>query len=79
MNLVKFLQYLALQGWKLWSEGDNLHYDAPQEESTSSVLVQLKQHKSEIVELLREHPDLLHIYPLAYNQKALWFLWQLAP
>ncbi|MGD1702703.1 amino acid adenylation domain-containing protein [Dapis sp. BLCC M229] len=79
MELIKFLQELTIQGWQLWSEGERLRYRAPQEESTESVLSQLKQHKREILELLHSQPDILQVYPLSYGQRALWFLWQLAP
>ncbi|KAB8314800.1 amino acid adenylation domain-containing protein [Tolypothrix campylonemoides VB511288] len=79
MNLVEFLQNLVIKGWKFWNEGEGLYYDAPSEQSTSSVLAQLKQHKAEILQLLQERPDIFNVYPLSYGQRALWFLWQLAP
>ncbi|NEO43856.1 MAG: AMP-binding protein, partial [Moorea sp. SIO4A3] len=79
MNLFEFLQDLVIKGWKLWNEGNRLRYYAPNEESTALVLAQLKQHKAEILQLLRDRPDILNVYPLSYGQKALWFLWQLAP
>ncbi|WP_424102173.1 non-ribosomal peptide synthase/polyketide synthase [Moorena producens] len=79
MNLFEFLQDLVIKGWKLWNEGNRLRYCAPNEESTALVLAQLKQHKVEILQLLRDRPDILNVYPLSYGQKALWFLWQLAP
>ena len=79
MDLIKFLQELTIQGWQLWSEGERLRYRAPQEESTELVLSQLKEHKREILELLHAQPNILEVYPLSYGQRALWFLWQLAP
>ena len=79
MNLVEFLQNLVIKGWKFWNERERLYYNAPSEESISSVLVQLKQHKTEILQLLQERPEIFHVYPLSYGQRALWFLWQLAP
>ncbi|MBR8840647.1 MAG: AMP-binding protein, partial [Stigonema ocellatum SAG 48.90 = DSM 106950] len=79
MNLVEFLQNLVIKDWKLWHEGENLYYDSPREQSTSSVLAQLKQHKVEIIKLLRDRPDIFNVHPLSHGQKALWFLWQLAP
>ncbi|MBP5974473.1 amino acid adenylation domain-containing protein [Brasilonema sp. CT11] len=79
MNTVEFLQDIIIEGWQLWSDGERLCYDAPKEEATSSVLNQLKQHKTEILQLLRDRPDIFSVYPLSYGQKALWFLWQLAP
>ena len=79
MNLIEFLQDISIKGWQVWSEGERLCYDAPQEESTALVLAQLKQYKTEILQLLRDRPDILNVYPLSYGQRALWFLWQLAP
>ena len=79
MNLIELLQDISIEGWQLWSEGERLCYDAPKEESTALVLAQLKQHKAEILQLLDDCPDILNVYPLSYGQKALWFLWQLAP
>ncbi|WP_155743619.1 thioesterase domain-containing protein [Scytonema sp. UIC 10036] len=61
MNLIEFLQDLAIQGWELWSEGEKLRYRTSKGELTSSVLTQLKQHKSEILELLRDRPDIFNV------------------
>ena len=79
MNLSNFLQELIIKGWKFWNEEDRLRYRAPKEESTSSILAQLKEHKAEILQLLRENPSIFNVCPLSYGQKALWFLWQLEP
>jgi len=79
MNLIEFLQNLVIKGWKFWSEDNQLRYRAPKEESVALVLEQLKQHKTEILELLRDRPDILNVHSLSYGQRALWFLWQLAP
>ncbi|NEQ80315.1 MAG: non-ribosomal peptide synthetase, partial [Moorea sp. SIO2I5] len=79
MALVNFLEDLAIKGWQLWSEGGKLRYRAPQTESTEGVLEKLKQHKPEILQLLRDRPEILQVYPLSYGQQAIWYLWQLAP
>ena len=79
MKLVEFLQNLVIKNWQFWNEDEQLYYDAPREQSTCSVVAQLKQHKLEIIQLLREHPDIFNVHPLSHGQKALWFLWQLAP
>ena len=79
MKTVNFLQELVIKGWKFWNEGNRLRYRAPEEESTSEVLAQLKQHKVEIIKLLQEQPDIFNIHPLSHGQKALWFIWQLEP
>ncbi|MDJ0897246.1 MAG: amino acid adenylation domain-containing protein [Xenococcus sp. MO_188.B8] len=79
MNLVEFLQDLSLKGVKLWIEDGRLRSGGSQEVLTCDVIFQLKQHKTEILQLLRDRADILNVYPLSYGQKALWFLWQLAP
>ncbi len=79
MNLVEFLQALSLKGVKLGIEDGRLRSGGSQEILTRDVIAQLKQSKVEILQLLRERPDILNVYPLSYGQKALWFLWQLAP
>lgn len=79
MNLCEFLQDLVIEGWKFWNEDNRLRYRAPNEESSFSKLAQLKQYKVEILQLLQERPDIFEIYPISYGQRALWFLWQLAP
>ncbi|WP_237395560.1 condensation domain-containing protein, partial [Okeania sp. KiyG1] len=79
MNLVEFLQDLSLKGVKLWRDGEKLRTGGSQEVLTTDIIAQLKQYKSEILELLRENPDISQVYPLSYGQKGLWFLWQLSP
>ncbi|NEO77839.1 condensation domain-containing protein, partial [Moorena sp. SIO4G3] len=79
MNIVEFLQNLKIKGWQLWSNGEKIGYRAPNEGSTKLVLSQIKQHKTEILQLLKTQPDILEVYPLSYSQQAMWFLWQLAP
>ena len=79
MILTEFLQEISLKGWRLWSENGRLRYRAPNHADSSLVLEQLKAHKTEILKLLQEQPDLLKVYPLSYGQRALWLIWQLAP
>ncbi|NER93306.1 MAG: amino acid adenylation domain-containing protein [Symploca sp. SIO1B1] len=79
MNVVEFLQNLAFKGVRLWLDGENLRTGGSQEILTPDAITQLKQHKTEILQLLQEQPDLLQVYPLSYGQKGLRFLWELAP
>ncbi|WP_293072699.1 amino acid adenylation domain-containing protein, partial [Moorena sp. SIO4A5] len=79
MNLVEFLQNISLKGVKLWCDGEKLRTGGSQEVLTPDVIAQLKQHKTQILQLLQEQPDILQVYPLSYGQKNIWFLWQLAP
>ncbi|MDZ8090962.1 MAG: amino acid adenylation domain-containing protein [Nostoc sp. DedQUE05] len=79
MNLLKFLQNLSFQGLELSHDGEKLLIDGSESLLTPDVIAQLQQHKTEILYLLRDRPDILNIYPLSYGQQALWFLWQLAP
>ena len=79
MNLIEFLQDLSLKGVKFWSDEGKLRTGGSQEVLTTDVIAQLKQYKPEILELLKENPDIFQVYPLSYGQKGLWFLWQLSP
>ncbi|NEO74120.1 condensation domain-containing protein, partial [Moorena sp. SIO3H5] len=79
MNLIQFLQDLSIKGVKLWNEEGKLITESSEEVLTTDVIAQLKQYKSEILQLLRENPDICQVYPLSYGQKGLWFLWQLSP
>ncbi len=79
MNFTNFLERLIIQGWKFWNDENELFYDAPSEQLNSDVLNKLKQHKVEIINLIKKKPDILNLHPLSHNQKSLWFLWQLEP
>ena len=79
MNLIEFLQDLSLKGVKLWSDGGKLRTGGSQEVLTTDSVAQLKQYKSEILQLLKENPDICKVHPLSYVQKGLWFLWMLSP
>ncbi|MBH8563960.1 amino acid adenylation domain-containing protein, partial [Nostoc sp. CENA67] len=74
MNLIKFLQNLLVAGIELWVEDGKLCYDAPEDALTPELLAEIKQYKPEIISLLQKQT-----YPLCHRQKALWFLYQLAP
>ena len=78
MNLVEFLQDLSLKGVKLWCDGEKLRTGGSQAVLTSDIIAQLKQYKTQILQLLQEQPDILQVYPLSYGQKGLRFLWELA-
>ncbi len=77
MNLVEFLQDLSQKGVKFWIEGGQLRSGGSQKVLTSDVITQLKQYKVEILQLLRDRPDILNVYPLSLAQERLWFLNQL--
>lgn len=79
MNLVEFLQDISLKGVKLWCDGEKLRTGGSQEVLTPDIIAQLKQYKSEILQLLQEQPDILQVYPLSYGQTGLRFLWEVAP
>jgi amino acid adenylation domain-containing protein len=79
MSFVETLTDLEAQGLELWLEGDQLRYRAPRELLTPQILTDLKQHKEELRTLLGNSRDGPVLYPLSHNQRALWFLHQLAP
>jgi amino acid adenylation domain-containing protein len=79
MNLVKFLEDLSVQNVELWVEDERLRYRGPKEALTPTLLNKIKQHKAEILQLLREGISTSKSYPLTYGQQGLWFLYKLAP
>ncbi|NWF61302.1 MAG: amino acid adenylation domain-containing protein [Fischerella sp.] len=79
MNLVEFLTQLSQQNIELWVEDDKLRYRGRKEGLTSTVLNQIKQHKTEIIDLLRQGFHSSKSYPLTHGQQGLWFLYKLAP
>ena len=79
MNLVEFLKDLSQQNVELWIDGDQLRYRGPKEVLTPALLTKIKQHKAEILQLLREGVPTSQSYPLSHGQLGLWFLYKLAP
>jgi amino acid adenylation domain-containing protein len=79
MNLVDFLKDLSQQNVELWLDGEKLRYRAPKDTLNSTLLNKIKQHKAEIIHLLREDISASKSYPLTYGQQGLWFLYKLAP
>ncbi|PMB52083.1 non-ribosomal peptide synthetase [Fischerella thermalis CCMEE 5201] len=79
MNLVEFLTQLSQQNIELWMEDNKLCYRGRKEVLTSTVLNQIKQHKTEIIDLLRQGFHTSKSYPLTHGQQGLWFLYKLAP
>jgi amino acid adenylation domain-containing protein len=79
MSALHLLQELVLSGWHFHLDGEQLKYRAPRRAMGDNDLARLKAHKPEILELLRSTPECVELAPLSYNQRALWFLWALAP
>ncbi|MEM8718415.1 MAG: condensation domain-containing protein [Cyanobacteria bacterium P01_G01_bin.39] len=78
-NIVDFIQDLRTQGIELWAEEDKLRYRGPKETLTPQVFSQIKQYKSEILDVLRQDANSSKPYPLSLGQQALWFFYQLEP
>jgi amino acid adenylation domain-containing protein/non-ribosomal peptide synthase protein (TIGR01720 family) len=80
MKLIKFVEELEAQNVKLFVDGEQLRCRAPKEVLTPDLLSKIKQYKSDIITLLRDGVnDSIETYPLSQGQRALWFLYQLAP
>jgi len=61
MNLKELLKSLTIKDWKFWIEEGELNYNAPEDHSNLEILNQLKRHKSQIVWLLQECPEIFQI------------------
>ena len=79
MKIEERLQELVLEGWQFWAEGDCLRFRAPETQTVKQTIKNLRPHKPKILQILRDHPETLDIYPLSFGQRALWLLWQVSP
>ncbi|MFV1966025.1 MAG: amino acid adenylation domain-containing protein, partial [Pirellulaceae bacterium] len=88
MNAVHLLEHLRSQGIELRIEGDRLRYRAPRRLLTPGLLTQLRDHKPDLLQLLRRAPGgetdtsagtTPNGFPLSHGQRALWFLHQRDP
>ena len=77
---------------KLWVEGGHLRYNAPKGVMTQKLLNQLRDHKQEIMGLLKNNAPISNFVlapirpaprpeklPLSFGQERMWFLNQLTP
>ncbi|QSJ14938.1 amino acid adenylation domain-containing protein [Nostoc sp. UHCC 0702] len=87
MNVAEFLQELSQQNVELFidsdgsanAKGERLRYRGPKDVLTPTILHKIKQHKTEILQLLRSQFHTCKSYPLSYGQQGLWFMYQFAP
>ncbi|WP_298917445.1 condensation domain-containing protein [uncultured Nostoc sp.] len=81
-TIEQFLSKLESLDVKLWREGEKLHYNAPKGIITSTLLTQIREHKAEILQILRQD-DVIHPVqrnqplPLSFAQQRLWLAEQL--
>jgi len=81
MIITELLKDLSEKGIQLWAEDNHLRYRAPQGVLTPAILDILRHHKAEVIEQLHLIATQKEIssQPLSHGQKALWFLYELAP
>ncbi|MEH1791282.1 amino acid adenylation domain-containing protein [Nostoc sp.] len=79
MNLTELLENLSANNVELWVDRDKLHYRSPEKSLTPELLGEIKQSEPEIIRILSQSSNQAATYPLSHGQKALWFLYQLAP
>ena len=84
MNLNELLQALQDNHVELWIEGDLLRFRMPEKSLDKELLAELRRHKREVVEQLKEKQhssksSASRLEPLSIGQQALYFLHALAP
>jgi amino acid adenylation domain-containing protein len=79
LNIISRLQELVLANWTFWVKDGKLRYRAPQDGVTDDVLKELSAHRSEILRLLAQSPEIFDVCHLSYGQRSLWFIWAVAP
>ena len=84
MNLNELLQALRDNHVELWIEGDLLRFRMPEKSLDKELLAELRRHKKELVEQLKEEQhagksSASRLEPLSIGQQALYFLHALAP
>ncbi|MCW5316912.1 amino acid adenylation domain-containing protein [Nostoc sp. KVJ3] len=79
MNIAEFLKDLLQQNVELFLDGERLRYRGPKEVLNIPLLNKIKQHKTEILQLLNQGFHTPKSYPLSYGQQGLWFMYQFAP
>lgn len=89
MNVVELLASLAKLDIRLWLEGDNLRFSAPEGAFTPAVRDQVVTRKPEIIEFLRQARKLNEApipvitrdqpIPVSFAQQRLWLLDQINP
>lgn len=89
MNVVEFLASLAKQDIRLWLEGDNLRFSAPEGAFSPAIRDQVVSRKPEIINFLRQARKLNEapipvlprdqLLPASFAQQRLWLLDQINP
>ncbi|MBT3388620.1 MAG: AMP-binding protein, partial [Desulfobacula sp.] len=79
MDLKRFLENIKVKPIELWIEENGLCYQAPEDAPIESELEWLKEHKTEIVEFLKQGNHISKSYPLSRGQEALYFVHELNP
>ena len=80
MYVSELLNQLFEHHVQLWFEGNNLRYLAPKGVLKEDDLALLSRNKDQAIALLRQRASKsLFSFPLSYNQRALWFIYQTAP
>jgi amino acid adenylation domain-containing protein len=79
MDLKTFLKNIKAKNIELWIEENDLCYQATDHLSIESELSELKQHKTQIVEFLKQDDYIFNTYPLSRGQEALYFIHELNP
>lgn len=79
MNSVELVQFLLKHDVELWTDSVQLFYRGTNTVLTSAILHQIREHKTGILQHLKENRLFCKSYPLSHAQKSLWYIYQSAP
>lgn len=78
-DLTAFLRNLWHQGIELWLEAEQLRFRGNKKVMDGPTMATLKEHKSAIIDILKEHEGAYAGHPLSHGQRAIHLMQTMAP
>ncbi|WP_027856249.1 non-ribosomal peptide synthetase [Marinobacterium jannaschii] len=78
-DAISLLKQCWLRGINLSLKDDKLSFKAAPGVMDQTMLAEIRQHKTGLISALQAQPDYFEPRPLSANERALWFLYRMAP